>query len=430
MVFGFGKKKIEESNVTGQKERTVTLQEIPGIIQGIELPRMTEVVSTANSVREEVEVNKKKIQNFILQLESDDLKLDDVDKNLGVIVKRGKDSVVSVIKKETTSPFTIVTKFDQAILLNSEINLMLKKIGDVLGLNSRIIHIFAKKYADNLKNEIAKVANSRNRLQSSINSLDNLRTSFQKIMDLVENVSEKRKEILQKNDRIVEIKSEIKTIKNIIISLEKQILDMKSDEGHAKFLEIKSKIDSMSSEKKNIKNNIDQQFTKISRSISKYSYISSFEKPIRKMMDELVSDPYEVISQQNKNTIIKILEAVAKSVSSGSISIKDLKKSLEQIQETISRLEEFISLKESYTNKVIELERNLTDFDIKLLESKEQELQKRKTEISNLEVIMKNLEIQVNDSDSSLIKHISDLESILSNLTNLKIILKIEDSQN
>jgi DNA repair exonuclease SbcCD ATPase subunit len=425
MVFGFGKKKTQGQTGSSTQERTIQLGEIPGLLTEAESPHITDVINIAKSVKDEVETNRKKIHTLILHLESDDLNLDDIDRNLMTIVKRGKDSIVSIIKKEITSNLTNPIKYEQAILLNTEINQILKRIGDVLGLNSRIIHIFAKKYADNLKDEIAKMAGNRNRLQVAINAVENIKENCRMIIDKSEKIREERRTILQKTNRILEINTEIETLKNNIIHLERQIHDLKSKKEYAKFLEIKNKIDSLSSEKSDIKNIIDAQFSKISRPLGKYSYISSFEKPIRKMMEELVEDPYQVISPQNKGTIIQILEAVSKSVVSGAISVKDTDKSLEQIQETISRLDEFIALKESYSTKVSTLEKDLVIFDIKLLESKENDLQKAKTDHANMENLKKKLESEVNDGNKVLEKHVSEIQSGLSQVTNSKIILKI-----
>lgn len=426
MVFGFGKKKSQEPPITHiQKERAISLEEIPSLIQETESPHITEVINIARSIKEEVEVNRKKIRELILHLESDDLNLDDIDRNLMIIVKRGKDSIVSIIKKETTVGLTEPVKYEQAILLNTEINQILKRIGDVLGLNSRIIHIFAKKYADNLKEEIAKIAGSRNRLQVAINFVENLRESFRMISDASENISKERKIILQKTDRIKEIDSEIDFLKNSISSLERQILDLKAMKEYSVFLEIKNKIESLSSEKNEIKKIIDLQFSKISRPLGKYIYVSSFEKSVKKIMQELLDNPYQAISPQNKGIIIQILEAVAKSVSSGSISVKDMDKSLEQIQETASRLDEFMSLKEAYSNKVSTLEKDLVVFDINQLELKEQELQKTKTNFENTENVKKKILTEINEQNKLLEKHVSEIQSSLSRATNLKITMKV-----
>lgn len=426
MVFGFGKKKSHEQPIAPtQKDRTISLEDIPSLIQETESPHITEVINIAKSIKKEVEVNRKKIYELILHLESDDLNLDDIDRNLMIIVKRGKDSIVSIIKKETTSGLTDPIKYEQAILLNTEINQVLKRIGDVLGLNSRIIHIFAKKYADNLKEEIAKIAGSRNRLQVAINFVENLKESFRMIVEASENISKENKTILQKTDRITEIDSEMDSLKNNISSLERHILDLKSMKEYSMFLEIKNKIESLSSEKSEIKKVIDLQFSKISRSLGKYIYVSSFEKPVKKMMQDLLEDPYQVISPQNKGTIIQILEAVAKSVSSGSISVKDTGKSLEQIQETIFRLDEFMSLKEAYSNKVSTFEKDLVVFDINQLELKEQELQKTKTNFENMENVKKKLRAEINEQSKLLEKHILEIQSSLSRVTNSKITLKV-----
>lgn len=426
MVFGFGKKKMQErSTAPTEKERTVSLEEIPSILQEIQSPHILETVNIAKSVREYVEATKKKIHGLILHLESDDLNLDDIDRNLMIIVKRGKDSIVSIIKKETSTTMTNVTKYDQAIVLNTEINQTLKRIGDVLGLNSRIIHIFAKKYADNLKDEIAKIATKRNQLQISINQVEDLKIISEKIADMSKKITDEKDKIVQKINRVTEIVSELKNLENNSTSLEKQILDLKSTKEYEKYLEIKKSIESLSSEKNQIKNIIDMQFSKISRSLDKYSYISAFEKPVKKTMEELASNPYEVISLQNKDTIIQILEAISKAVVSGSISVKDTDKSLEQINETISRLDEFISIKESHSNKVSTLKKDLIVFDIKLLESKEQELQKERTDYTNMESVKKKLEEEINDDNGLLTKHISEMESDLTRVTNSKIILKI-----
>jgi hypothetical protein len=425
MVFGFGKKKTHGDIPTpAQNELTISIEEIPGILQETQSPYITESINIAKSVREQVEANKKKIHELILHLESDDLKLDDIDRNLMIIVKRGKDSIVTIIKKETLSSLTNVTKYEQVLLLNTEIVQTLKRIGDVLGLNSRIIHIFAKKYADSLKNEIAKMAANRNQLQVSINFVENLKVNCENIIDLGKKIVEEKNKIIQKTDRVSEIISELDALKNNISSLEKQILDLKSMKEYSKYLEIKNKIDLLSSEKSDIKNIIDIQFSKISRPLGKYSYISSFEKPVKKMMDELVNDPYQVISSQNKATIIQILEAVAKSVSSGSISVKDTDKSLEQITETETRLDEFIALKELYSNKVATLEKDLVVFDIKLLEAKEQSLKKAEIDFTNMESTKKKLQDDINEDNNLFAKHVSQIESDLSRVTNSKIILK------
>ena len=425
MVFGFGKKKTSEQPIAQPKEKTISLSDIPKFLEEIESPQRLETMSKAKSIRENVMSNIKEIHDIILQLEQDDLKLDDVDRNLRMVATRGKNSVVSTIKKETSSSLTNVTKYEDVVLLATEINQILKRAGDVLGVNSRIIHIFAKKYADNLKEEIAKMASNRNLLSTATHAFDYLKEKSRIIEEDVKKISNLKISLSQENQRISEIDTEVDMTKNHIIKLEGEINELKSMVEYKKFLEIKSRIDSLSIEKKEIKNKIDLQFSKISRPLGKYGYISSMEKNSKKIMDELIREPYDVISQDNKTTIIEILHAVTKSVLSGSISVKDTDRSIEQIEETISRLDEFLKLKESYSNKVKTLQDDLVVFDINLLETKEREFQKAKTDLENLEPIKAKIQNEIKENDIQLKKIITEIESTLTSLAKSKITLKL-----
>lgn len=425
MVFGFGKKKTEQPAVHETKEKTISLEEIPKILQELEAPHMTQAINQAKTTREQIKSNMKNILEIIAHLEKDDLKLDDVDRNLRVTAQRGKDAVVSLVKKETSAPLSNVTKYDDVIVLLTEINQILKRMGDVLGLHSRVIHVFARKYADNLKDEIAKMSNNRNLLHGSITTFESLKTKCKEIEDLGKKISSLRSESMQKKQRVLEIDAKTSTTRDNISRIEKEIHELKSKREYEEFLEIKAKMDALTSEKNEIKNKIDMQFSKISRPLGKYSYIAAFEKPTKKIMGELISDPYQTIISQNKNTIIEILQAVTKAVLSGSVSVKDTQKSIEQIEETISRLDEFLALKETHSKKISELGKELEVFDIKLLESKEAELQKAKITLVDLESTKKKLEHEIEENTSQLSKVISQTESSVSGLTKSKTTLKL-----
>jgi hypothetical protein len=348
-----------------------------------------------------------------------------VDRNLKVIVRRGKDVNVSTIKKETSSTLTNVTKYDDIIQLNLEISQLLKKIGDVLGLNSRIIHIFAKKYADNLKEEIAKISKKRAILHNALNSHEDLRIRYKTLEDSSKKISNLKSEFSQKNQRILEINAEIDSIRNTITKLEKEIIDLKAMKEYGKFFEIKKRIKLLSSERLDIKNKIDQQFSKISRPLGKYSYISAFEKPVKKIMENLIIEPYDVILPQNKTSIIEILRAVSKSVISGGVSVKDTQKSLEQVEETITQLDEFLKLKELHSSKVAFLEDGLLIFDIKSFELKEHDFLKEKTDLMNLEVIKNSLEAEISEGNRLLGKLASEIETGINSFSSKKFTLKI-----
>ncbi|MDE1764961.1 MAG: hypothetical protein KGI27_01670 [Thaumarchaeota archaeon] len=424
MVFGFGKKKTVEVPDPVQ-QRAVSLHEIPQIIKEFEIPRISNILQGALQLKTRVETNQKNIHELILHLESDDLKLDDVDKSLKTVGKRGKDAVVSTIKKETTAKLTSIEKYEDVLSLNNEINQILRRMGDVLGLHTRVMHVFARKYADKLKEEIGDLAQNRNSLQRLITEHENFKSSANSILEAIQKIHDFKKETVQKEHRSNEITREKSETADAITRLEQDILELKSRPEYSQFLEIKQKIDSMSHEKHEIRDKIGAQFSKISRPLNKYSYVSSFDKPMRKIMEEIIADPYDALSPENKESVIEILQAVTKSVVAGNVSVKDSDRSAELVEETIERLDEFLGLKSAYAKKISDLEDKLGIFDAKKIEEKEKDIEKARSNMIGLETSHKKLEKEISENRIQLDSTRIELEKSLTHLNKGKVIVKI-----
>jgi len=425
MVFGFGKKKNADSlAATARQEKEILLTDIPSFLKELESPRVSKAIQGAKNVKSEIELDRKNINNTILEFEEDDLNLDDVDRNLKTVVKRGKDAVVSTIKKEIASKLSNIENYDNVLAFNVEVSQILKRMGDVLGLHTRAMHVFARKYAEKLKEEITHLAQNRNLLQSLIDEYENFRMNSDSIVEMIRKIDALELEVIQKNKRLTEINAETDTTRKNITTLEREILELQSSKEYQEFLEIKRKIDSLSSERNEIKSKINDQFSKISRPLSKYSYISSFEKSMKKIMEDLIADPYQAISSQNKSAIIEILEATTKSVLAKNVSVKDYDKSIQQIEETINRLEEFLTLKDAFNKKVSSLESNLQIFNAELLESKERNLQKAKSNITDFESTSKKIGNDIEQNNAQINNLKSQIQTSLNKLSNTKVTIK------
>jgi len=424
MVFGFGKKKTVESSVSTPQQKEIPIDGIASILKEVESPLVSKITEQAKKIRNEIETNQQNIKDTIFHLESDDLKLDDVDRNLKTTANRGKDAVVSMIKKETAASLIQIKSYEDLVTLNGEVSQMLKRMGDILGVHTRVMHVFARKYADKLKNDIAKLSQNRNSLQLLVNEREDFKSKSENILNTGIKIKKLKDEIGQRNRRLTETINEINQTRKIIENLEQEIISLKAKNEYKEFLAVKRKIELLSNEKSEIRNKINDQFSKISRSLSKYSYVSSFDKPMKKLMEELLMEPYQVITIQNKGHIIEILQAVTKSVLAGNISVKDTQKAMEQIEETVNRLDKFLELKDAYSDKLSNLEKELAVFDSRVLEDKEKELAKAKMNISDLESTIKKLDREVYENETTIENHKSELESALARLYGAKIIVK------
>ena len=200
----------------------------------------------------------------------------------------------------------------------------------------------------------------------------------------------------------------------------KKIQELKTKKEYSEFIEIKEKLDSLSYTENQIKNEINNQFTKISRPLGKYVYISSMDKEQKLLMENLSENPFTVLIPSNKEDIVAILYAVKKGVESGAVSVKDVSKSANQIDETITMLDELINKRKQFDQRKKDLENKLAIFNINELKSEESNLHKNQEIKKDSELKIQDLEKQISDLDAFLPNCLQDLERKLEPISRIK----------
>src|SRR5574342_1382474 len=419
MVFGWGKKKSTESIESTQLVKQISLDKIDGMLQEKNNQLSNQIIEKTKPIRNKIETPRKEIMNIISQFESDDLGSQDVDKHLKALIERGKNAVISGIRKETAVKSHEIEKYQDVVNLNSDIAQLLKRIGDILGPNSRVMHVFARKYADKLKEILAEISKAKAELQKFVNEYNEFDSSISNILEWSTKITKSKKDIEVQNNAIARTKEEIQQITQTIQNLEEEIKNLKSSENYIEFLNGKKQLESLNTERDRIKNSMDFQFSKISRPLGKYSYVSSLEKPLKVVMEKIIENPYDVITNETKNAAIEVLQAVIKSVVAGNISVKDTDKSVEQIEETIVRLDEFLRLKNDLLKKRNTVEQSLL-FNSKDLEEKEKDLVRIKEHKIEYESEITSLESKINESAKLIPQIVKNTESKLSEILGTK----------
>ena len=166
MVFGWGKKKLVEVSVEHKSSnQNISLQNIPQIISDLSKLRESQILSEIKTLRNNTAPLIDDLMKIGIVLEKDDLKVDDIDKHLAIIVVRGKRQVIDVIKKDVKNLMQIST-IDDAKKLDYFLNQVLKKVGDVLGRQTRVINIFANLYGSQLSTKLFLIFPCRSYLNS------------------------------------------------------------------------------------------------------------------------------------------------------------------------------------------------------------------------------------------------------------------------
>ena len=427
MVFGWGNKKPKqrEADIAPEIKQT-TLTNMSDVIREIRSIRLKTIIAEVKTFRNKISSNCKTILNIATELEHDNLKMDDMDPHLMRLVKRGKNEVISVIKKETATVIPEINSFADAKTFNTTATRTLKKIGDVLGRHSRLIHHFAKKYASKLKNDLKIITDENEEINKLIKNYSELENSVEQIFENLDKYNQSQKSIVALRERQKQAEKTVqdlyKTIKNDI----QDIKNLKDSNEYSVFSEINEKINSMFSLRSKIKSDIGLQFSKISRPLNKYVYVSALDKPQKKLLTRLIENPYDVLTAANKPDLVRILESVRRAVQSNSISVKDVTKSVSQIDELLAKFDAIIEEISTFEKSKNDLESKLSIFNVEKLTHAENILTGHKNENSDIEAKIKTLENEITDLIESLPKHIKSIQSKLNEISAVQYSIKPE----
>ncbi len=412
MVFGWGKKKQEKPVDQIPQHKEIQLSDVQKITSDLLKLRTTQTIAEIKSLRNQISPLIKELGNIGHALEKDDLKVDEIDKHLRIIVVRGKKQVIEIIKKESTT-LPEISSLPDSIEMNNILNQRLKKMGDVLGRQTRVIHIFAKKYAGKLKEILADMNSHNNEIQKLINNLEESNSNSENITNSINEINQLQDDIISKNRRISDMNDTLIVLDEKIKKTESSIEQIKSSENYSEFTKLNDSLDSFKITKNKIKNEVDSQFTKISRPLGRYEYASSLDKEQKTLLSQLINDPIEALNPSNKDSIIVILENVRKGIASGSISVKDVDKTMSHITETEESLGKFIEKVSNHTEKRKEIQNKISSYDNADLKSLENELYKTTEQQNDTKSRISLFEKEILENKEIIPKKIIEIENML-----------------
>lgn len=423
MVFGWGKKKQEETPVEEiPQNKEISLADVPKIISDLSTLRKSQTLSEINNLRNKTAPLIEELMKIGNVLEKDNLNIDDIDKHLAIIVVRGKKQVIDMIKKDVVS-LPKISSFEDAEKVNSMLNLILKKVGDVLGRQTRVIHIFAKKYATQLKENLAVMNSNHSEINDLLKNYDSTKSLSDEIHDTLNEIKELTQLRNEKIKKISEINNGLNSILDKISALQNSIDEIKSSENYKKYLILKNTLDEFVEQKSIIKNQINTQFTKISRPLSRYEYASSLDKDQKNILSNLVSEPFGVLSVNNKDSIILILENVRKGIMSGSISVKDVEKTSFQITETEESLDRFIKQVSEYHEKSKQMQNDVNSLMSDDLLSLESDLTKTISLNDDSKLKSETFQGEIDEINSKIPKLVLEIGDKLREFSNTKYVI-------
>ena len=413
MVFGWGKKKqVEEPVERKRVNQDIELSEVPQIINDLRKLRESQTISEIKNLRNDTAPLIDDLMKIGIVLDKDDLNIDDIDKHLAIIVVRGKKQVIDILKKDVKTLIQVST-IDDAKKLDYFLTQLLKKVGDVLGRQTRVIHIFAKKYANQLTTNLKIMNENSDNITKLLKHFDSTQSSFDEIDEMLIKIKSLKQDHVDKTKRNEEIQENLKSLQEKNISLQKSLDEIHASENYQKYVSLQNKLNDFIKQKSKIKSEIDTQFTKISRPLGRYAYASSLDKEQTHILSTLVDNPFDALIAKNLDSIILILENIRKGISSGSISVKDTQKTMSQLTETEESLDGFIKKVSEYSTVFDSMEADLKNLKPQNLTSTENDISKTSESENDARQKSKIILSEISEIESQIPQHISKIESKL-----------------
>jgi len=423
MVFGWGKKKqVDEYVERKPVNQNVSLSEVPKIIDDLSKLRESQTLSEIKNLRNNTAPLIDELMKIGIVLEKDNLSVDDIDKHLAIIVVRGKQQVIDILKKDVKTLMQVSTIAD-AKKLDYFLTQLLKKVGDVLGRQTRVIHIFAKKYANQLTGNLKIMNENSANISKLLKHYASTQSTFDDITEILNKIKSLNVELSDKRKRHIEILDSLKSFEEKKTVLQSSLDEVHSSENFKKFLDLENKLNDFTNQKSKIKSEIDTQFTKISRPLGRYAYGSSLDKEQNAVLSTLVDDPFDALRSENSDTIIVILENIRKAISSGSISVKDTDKTLLQLTETEESLDGFIKKVSDYSNIFNSMKTELSDLKPDNLTSLENEFSRNTDSQNDSNLKSKTILSEIDEINSQIPELISKIEGKLRIFSNSKYVI-------
>ena len=431
MVFGWSKKKKVEydepvENITSISQ-TITLDEIPKILNDIVILRKGTLTAEIKSQRNRIDPQREVLLKIANELSEDELDPDKLDPHFQIMVNRGKKEVISSIKKEFANPFPDINSPDDIMRFKKATTAGIKKVGDMLGKHSRVIHIFAKKYAKKLKEDLENLTENLKDVDELIDNFNNTENSVQTINELLSSRNKTLEKLSKQNSRMNELKSSITDNKEKITKFENEIKEIKSSSDYKTYLDVKSQLSDCDSEEVKIRHHVNDEFTKISRPLGKFVHISSHDKELKDLTAKLASTPYDVLNTDNISGIKKILDNIVTGIDTGSVSVKDISKSKDSVAEIKNLIPSLISIKEKFETKKHELIIKLENFDSKSLQTAENNLKREESNISDTSSKLKIFEDENLDLTHSLPTILHQIERNLKDVTSTSYTISLDN---
>ena len=434
MVFGWGRKKRREEGeepaaaaagtepdegggqAAAGPPREVSLPEVGPILDSLYRERADHLVEQTRRLQRPVAGHIESLLRIAAEIEKDELDTERIDTNIITIVRRGKKRVLDTIRRESQRRLPEVNSVEDAKEFDRTARQILNKIGDILGKQTRVLHVFAKKHAGRLKGVLAEFTEDLDRSKRLLERFAEFEECRGRVSELVSRISSEGGAARAHSEKIAALERSASARADELADLDGRIARFKASANYARYREVRRRMGDLEERRSRTERQINNQTILISRPLSKYGYGSALDKETRAIAENLLSSPLEVFLEANRGGIVTVLESVRRAIASSNLSVKEPEKALGYIDDIMSKVDGFIGSVESLASEGRALRGELEALDMHVLEGYQKRRSKAAEDMAFSRSRIGELRAEIDSLESNTPSYVAEIESAMNGL--------------
>ena len=403
----------------------ITVGQVEAVLGEIVSIREAALVAGAASLREALLPRLEEMGRIVEELADDDLDTEDADRRLQAIVGRGKRQVISIIGQEVAAVVPEVRTADDAVALGESTTRMLKRTGDVLGRQSRVVHVFAKRYAGRIKPILESTRNDLDVLRALIDGRARAAESADRIRGDIGRIGREEASAARLRARAGELDAALQEMRRRGQALSSDIASVRASPEYRALEGLRGRLEAAGADRDAARHEMRDRFTKISRPLSRYEYVSAMDKERISLLRAVIADPFEAVASAGAGPVAEILQAVRRAVDGGSISVKDPAKAVQLIDEEAGRLGEAERTAAEIKAREDDARSRMAEADTGRLARLEAGLEKNAAEAADTEAKVRQMRAEAAEADGRIPKIVSSIEWSLRQMSGVRYSVRL-----
>lgn len=345
--FGFFRKKEEDAAQTKHyptaivQAGTISISQAQDVLRSTESTKVRELAARLGPIKESASKSLRAIAQLADDLEHEKIKLEDLEQRHKSVIENSRKTVVSSLRREASTEFHLPQTVNDAKKFKERFETMMNRIGEVTGSHSKMLSIFMKKYAGKLRSEFESLSKLLKEVKLAMSDLEQKRAPIVKCGNILNTASQKVISIKSIESSIESIEDTIKNVESKLADLKHDLDMLKSSSEFGEALEIVQKMEDIEKQEGQLRMQMIDLFSHVSRAFTKYSYNITKETEARLLV--LSEEPWKVLSEDDISPYSSLLIEIYRSIRAGQIQLKDSDKILNYMDAILKLLPELQS---------------------------------------------------------------------------------------